>query len=191
MEGSYLYHCFFSYATLPAAAAATRAKPFLFDHAERLYGAAYGSEPTARMWQEYGKADARWVGADLGVIALEILTVFVGGPVAAYICYVAYRAAAASVERNSAATAAMYTGRMWLLAIGLAVAELYGGWMTFAPEWLSGSTALETGEPIYLWLYLVFFNGLWVVVPIWILCVGSGEVSRAFVGAAAGGKKRQ
>ena len=139
------------------------------------------------MWQEYGKADARWVGADLGVVALEILTVFGGTPVAAIICYLAYKASsymAGPSKGNNGALAAKYAGRMWTLAIGLAVAELYGGWMTFAPEWLSGSTALETGEPMYLWLYLVFFNGLWVVVPIWILCVGWGEVQRAFMGAA-------
>jgi len=38
--------------------------------------------------------------------------------------------------------------------------------MTFCPEWLTGSKALNTSNPMYLWVYLWFFNGLWVVVPL-------------------------
>ena len=66
----------------------------------------------------------------------------------------------------------------------LATAELYGGFMTFAPEWLSGSTALETSNPIYLWLYLVFFNILWVFIPAWILYAVYGEIVDAYRKAA-------
>ncbi|KAI1957534.1 hypothetical protein LOZ58_005618 [Ophidiomyces ophidiicola] len=190
IEGSFLYHCFFSYTTLPSHAyAVARAKPYFLNHGDRLYGPAYGAGPTARMWQEYGKADARWLGSDLGVISLELLTVLLGGPAALYICYLAYKATSSAV----AAKAGMYKGRLWFVAIGLAVAELYGGFMTFAPEWLSGNTALETSDPVYLWLYLVFFNMLWVFVPIWVLWAGWSEIRGAFVGAASSfnGKKRQ
>lgn len=42
------------------------------------------------------------------------------------------------------------------------VAELYGGWMTFAPEWITGSPSLNTSHPLYTWVYLAFFNGLCV-----------------------------
>lgn len=167
----------------------TRVKPYFLNHADKLYGPAYGVGPTARMWQEYGKADTRWLGADLGVVSLELLTVLLGGPAALYICYMAYKATNSSA---SAQKAAMYKGRMWFVAIGLAVAELYGGFMTFAPEWLSGNTALTTSDPIYLWVYLFFFNTLWVFVPIWVLWVGWGEIRSAFVGSAllVGGKKK-
>lgn len=69
--------------------------------------------------------------------------------------------------------------------------------MTFAPEWVTGSVHLDTSNWLYLyvsppraksllscfthlaclasdicrprWVYLVFFNGLWVVFPLWIL----------------------
>lgn len=41
--------------------------------------------------------------------------------------------------------------------------------MTFAPEWLSGSTNLDTSNWMYTWLYLFFFNTLWVWIPLWIL----------------------
>ena len=43
--------------------------------------------------------------------------------------------------------------------------NLISGWMTFCPEWLTGSPSLSTADPIHMWIYLVFFNGLWVVVP--------------------------
>lgn len=51
------------------------------------------------------------------------------------------------------------------IQITLCVCELYGGWMTFCPEWLSGSPNLNTSNWLYLWVYLVFFNGVWVVIP--------------------------
>lgn len=72
------------------------------------------------------------------------------------------------------------------MAVGLAIAELYGGFMTFGPEWLSGNSALATNDPVFLWLYLVFFNILWVIVPAWVLQVAWGELKTAFVKAAGG-----
>jgi len=47
--------------------------------------------------------------------------------------------------------------------------ELYGGWMTFCPEWLTGSQNLETGNALYLWVYLVFMNVIWVALPLWLM----------------------
>ena len=59
----------------------------------------------------------------------------------------------------------------WLIV--LSTAELYGGfvsieckwrhfylfifysWMTFCPEWLTGSPNLNTSNALYLWVYLV------------------------------------
>ena len=55
--------------------------------------------------------------------------------------------------------------------------------MTFAPEWLSGNRNLVTSNPLYLWVYLVFFNGLWVVVPVlllyqsWVACSAPVKMS--------------
>lgn len=41
--------------------------------------------------------------------------------------------------------------------------------MTFCPEWLTGSQALKTDNVLHLWVYLVFFNGLWVVIPLYLM----------------------
>ncbi|PGH01406.1 hypothetical protein AJ80_09006 [Polytolypa hystricis UAMH7299] len=187
IEGSYLYNCFFSFITLNAPSL-SRSGPYFLNQADRLYGPAYGTGPTGRLWQEYGKADRRWLGADEGVIALELLTVILGGPAAAYVCYLVYKSGKDAAQKKSASASASVSrarGKMWFVASGLAVAELYGGFMTFAPEWLTGSTALDTSDPMYLWVYLVFFNGLWVVMPIYVLWAGWREVGDAFVEAAA------
>ncbi|KAH0544330.1 hypothetical protein GP486_008523 [Trichoglossum hirsutum] len=159
-EASYLYNCFFTYADgLP--------NPTNFlNHPNRAYGAAYGSSPTAKLWQEYGKADKRWMYADLSTISLELLTVFGAGPLAAWICWLI-----AKGDR---------TGKLWFLCVVLATAELYGGFMTFCPEWLSGSQNLDTSNFMYLWVYLFFFNMLWVFIPFWILYEAHGQISRAF-----------
>ena len=46
---------------------------------------------------------------------------------------------------------------------------LFTGWMTFCPEWLTNSENLDTSNWMYLWLYLVFFNGIWVVIPFFLM----------------------
>lgn len=61
--------------------------------------------------------------------------------------------------------------------------------MTFAPEWLTGSPNLRTDRVIWKWVYLAGFNGVWVLVPGWVLWVSWGEVRDAFIKAAAGARK--
>ncbi|KAK1055878.1 hypothetical protein LTR33_014028 [Friedmanniomyces endolithicus] len=155
LEGSYLYNCFFSYTTTPTPGLWTKtpqtlASPYLppnvhfLGHQHRLYGAEYGTTPFSALWREYAKADHRWAGTDLTVISLELLTVFLGAPIALWICY--------CLRAQRADT--------WFWMVVLATGELYGGFMTFAPEWLSGSTNLDTTNFMYTWVYLFFFNTL-------------------------------
>ncbi|KAH9979959.1 Emopamil-binding protein [Lactifluus volemus] len=107
----------------------------------------------AQMWQEYAAADTRWGTADPTVVSIELLTVFGAGTLAVWIVY-------QIVRRNP-------ERYYWIVV--LSTAELYGGWMTFAPEWLSGSPALNTSNPLHLWVYLFFMNFIWVVVPLWLM----------------------
>ncbi|QIX01004.1 hypothetical protein AMS68_006521 [Peltaster fructicola] len=185
LEGSYLYNCFFSSASLTSLAGiagktgsiVSEYLPpnvyFLGDHT-RLYGAEYGTTPFSALWMEYAKADKRWGGSDLTVISLELLTVFVGGPMAAWICN------RLRLEKDDA----------WFWMIVLATGELYGGFMTFAPEWLSGNPNLDTSNFMYLWVYLFFFNTLWVWIPLWILYEGYGKLSTALNSGAGATKKK-
>ncbi|EXJ95394.1 hypothetical protein A1O1_00515 [Capronia coronata CBS 617.96] len=182
IEGSYLYHCFFSYVEVPVSPSHSQyegtveQQAYLFNRPDRRYGALYSQAPMARLWQEYAKADRRWQGADLTVISLEILTVGLGGPAAVYVCYLIAKV----VNSDDQAVKARSQSRLWFVAVMLATAELYGGFITFAPEWLSGNTALAGEDPVYLWLYLVFFNMLWVFIPLWILFVAYQEISGTF-----------
>ncbi|PSN74824.1 Emopamil-binding protein [Corynespora cassiicola Philippines] len=148
-EGSFLYNCFcVSYALPTSFSAAARHHPHIrlltppdvywLGHEDRLYGANYGEGPFSRLWQEYAKADKRWGGVDLTVVSLEILTVGVGAPLALWIC-----AMLRTEERKGVL-------KRWFWMSLLATAELYGGWMTFAPEWLTGSPNLDTSN----WMYL-------------------------------------
>ena len=121
LEGSYLWNCFFSSSTLVAAGLTgseylPRNVFFLGDQ-DNVYGASYGTSLTSALWREYARADKRWGGTDLTVISLELLTVFVAGPLAVWVCY--------CLKKNRSEAS------FWMIV--LATGELYGGWMTFVP----------------------------------------------------------
>ena len=59
----------------------------------------------------------------------------------------------------------LFLSNRHFVQITLCVCELYGGWMTFCPDWLMGSPNLNTNSWLYFWVYLVFFNGVWVLIP--------------------------
>ena len=58
------------------------------------------------------------------------------------------------------------------------------GFMTFAPEWLTGSPNLDTSNFMYLWVYLTFFNMLWVFLPLFVLYEAYNSISLAFARAS-------
>ncbi|KAM8722310.1 emopamil-binding protein-like [Acanthopagrus schlegelii] len=119
-----------------------------------LVGTVETSEgPLAELWREYGKADSRWLISDPTIVSIEILTVVLDSMLALLLIH--------AVLKDK-----YY--RHWLQVV-LSVCELYGGWMTFCPDWLMGSPHLDTSSWLHMWVYLVFFNGIWVVVPVLLL----------------------
>lgn len=104
----------------------------------------------AEPWKEYGKADRRWLYSDPGIVSLEGLTVVLVTPLCVLLIYAIF-------------TNKYY--RHWL-QLFISICELYGGWMTFAPQWLVGSPDLVSSYWVYLVFYLIFFNGIWVVIPL-------------------------
>ncbi|XP_058478699.1 emopamil-binding protein-like [Solea solea] len=107
----------------------------------------------AELWKEYGKADSRWLFSDSNIVSIEILTVVLDSVLAVLLIYAVLRQ---KYYRH-------------FLQVSLCVCELYGGWMTFFPQWLTGSPHLDTTHWLHLWVYLVFFNGVWVLVPVLLL----------------------
>lgn len=123
LEGSFLYNCFFTYITVsipsstsdyphPASLIASPRPVHFLGHRDRLYGSRHGDSFMTRLWMEYAKADHRWGDADLTVVSLELLTVFVAGPLAIFVCEL--------IRKRD-------YSRLWFWASVLATAELYGG----------------------------------------------------------------
>ncbi|KAJ2902915.1 emopamil binding protein [Zalerion maritima] len=170
LEGSFLYHCFFSW--IPTSFVLETEDlyyPTAFNYlgtgADRVYGPQSAPDnPFSQLWMVYARADKRWAGADLTVISLELLTVFAAGPLACYICYL--------ISKQD------HRAYLWMIIV--ATGELYGGFMTFCPEWLTGNVNLDTSNWMYLWLYLIFFNTLWVFIPLYAIYVSWGEITKAF-----------
>ncbi|MCJ1421405.1 hypothetical protein MMC32_007768 [Xylographa parallela] len=177
LEASFLYNCFFTYAPVALSAdyphPASRSSPAgsFLARPDRAYGSAHGTNPFARLWQEYARADRRWGGADPTVVSLELLTVGGAGPLALYV---------AECIRRGAGEGGRGGARLWFWGTVLATGELYGGFMTFMPEWLSGSPNLDTSNFMFLWVYLFFFNTLWVWFPLYMLYEAYAHMVDAF-----------
>ncbi|GAA5828601.1 hypothetical protein JCM11251_000871 [Rhodosporidiobolus azoricus] len=120
--------------------------------------------PLASLWSEYTLADSRWGISDPGVVSIELITVLFAGPAAVWTAELMRRG-----EEGG--------WRVWIII--LSTAELYGGWMTFAPEWISGSPSLNTSHWLYTWVYLTFFNGLWVAIPLVLVYQSAVELTAA------------
>jgi hypothetical protein len=162
LEASYLYNVFFTSMTkldatytrgLHSAPMTPVDVSFLGD-SKHLRGSFYGTSMTARLWQEYAKADKRWGGSDLTITSLEIITVFVIAPLELYVCHLLRK------HEHS---------KTWFWMAVVATGELYGGLMIFWPEWLSGSPHLDISNFLTLWVYLILFKALWAFFPLWIL----------------------
>eukprot|EP01027_Heterolobosea_sp_BB2_P011267 GEZU01016418.1.p1 GENE.GEZU01016418.1~~GEZU01016418.1.p1 ORF type:complete len:178 (+),score=29.82 GEZU01016418.1:106-639(+) len=127
------------------------------------------------VWKEYGKADSRWLYSDSCVVAVELLTCTLDSLLCLFLLY-------AIIKRKP---------YRHFVQIVLCVCELYGDWMTFAPEWLTGNKSLNTSNPMYLWVYLAFSNGVWVVIPALLLAQSFFASKRAFAAAKTNAKTKK
>eukprot|EP00871_Galdieria_phlegrea_P001234 jgi/Galph1/2110/GphlegSOOS_G807.1 len=129
---------------------------------------------TSWLWKEYAKADARWGRFHDCTVAMEVVTSLLWGPVALICAY------------------GVYMRKQWrhVWQLILCVGELYGGWMTFGPDWLTSFVSRKSElNPhkhwIHLWVYLIFANMVWVIIPVLLafesyrVLVGACRVSRS------------
>ncbi|RWA09414.1 hypothetical protein EKO27_g5693 [Xylaria grammica] len=167
IEGSFIYLCLFSWVPLSSVENPQALAPTAYNylgHTDRVYGPQASDSPMGKLWMLYAKADLRWGGADLAVISLELLTVFIAGPMAAYIAY------GISQKKES----------VNVLMVVLATMEMYGGWITFCPEWLVHNYNLDLTTFMYKWVYLIFFNILWVFIPLYACYVAVTDMNDAY-----------
>ncbi|BGP43994.1 hypothetical protein JCM10449v2_008051 [Rhodotorula kratochvilovae] len=108
--------------------------------------------PFAALWAEYALADTRWGTADPTVVAIELITVLGAGPLAAY--------CAAKMRGEGEGW------RLWVIILS-------------SRPWLSGSPSLNTSHWLYTYVYLLFFNGLWVAIPLALIADSGREICRA------------
>ncbi|KAF8470854.1 Emopamil-binding protein [Kalaharituber pfeilii] len=175
LESSFVYHSLFT----------RHSAPHVRDAPYRVAGALFSDAPMAKLWQVYAKADLRWGYGEPNIVSMEILTVVGAGGLAAYVVYLIQRD-----EKLGLRTGSAEGKKKWFWMVILATMELYGGFMTFVPEWIIGSPALVTSNWVYKWLYLFFFNTLWVWFPAWIIWEGYGEIKAVGPSGVAAEKKR-
>jgi cholestenol Delta-isomerase len=104
------------------------------------------------LWKEYSKADSRYATRDAFTTTMETCTAFFVGP-----CCLA---AATGIMTKAA--------WRWPLIIILSIMQLYGDVLYFATYWFDGSKFTRP-EPFYFYLYFVFMNSIWIVIPLWCL----------------------
>ena len=127
-EGSFLWNCFFVHApsSLASPSQFLPRDVYFLNLPDRVFGAAYGAGPFSKLWQEYAKADKRWGGSDLTVVSLEILTVFIGSPLALW-CAELVRRGEWNLHTKKVGGVGAGDNRKWFWMILLATGELYGG----------------------------------------------------------------
>lgn len=105
------------------------------------------------VWRQYARADKRWEIRDPTVISLEIITVFIMGPLALYIFYLIFQIKNEKdlIKKNN------LIGLRHILQMIICVSELYGGFMTFCPEWIEGNPNLDGSNFILLWVILYYY----------------------------------
>lgn len=112
-------------------------------------------------WKEYAKADPRWGRLHDCTTALEVPTALLWGPLALALAY------------------ATYKRKPWrhFWQVICATGEIYGNWMTFGPEWLTGSPELNPHNSwVHKWVYLFYANILWLVIPLFLLIESAGVI---------------
>jgi len=107
----------------------------------------------AFVWQEYGKADKRWLTWEPEIFAIEIVAATVMLPLACLNLYLAY----------------INSPKRHFFQVVLSSIEIFGTYASFASELYRGSPNLTYTHPLYFAYYLAFTNGIWVFVPLLLL----------------------
>ncbi|CAO3622936.1 unnamed protein product [Cunninghamella echinulata] len=103
----------------------------------------------AELWKEYSKGDSRYVACDTLLLTLEIITVFIWGPLcflSAYHWFFNYP---------------QYRLYQFIVSIG----HLYSCSLYFIMDTFTGFINCDP-HPFYFWVYFVGFNSPWIILPL-------------------------
>ncbi|KAF7063173.1 hypothetical protein CFC21_069696 [Triticum aestivum] len=99
------------------------------------------------IWKEYSKADSRYATGDTTTTAVEVIAVFLQGPLSLLAVY-------AIASRKS------YN---YILQFSVSMSHLYSMLIFYITAYLDGMNFCAS--PFYFWTYFVGANSPWVVIP--------------------------
>ncbi|XP_041349968.1 3-beta-hydroxysteroid-Delta(8),Delta(7)-isomerase-like isoform X2 [Gigantopelta aegis] len=114
-----------------------------------------------QVWKEYSKGDSRYLSSDTFVLCMERITAFVDGP----LCIITVIA----FFRNSP--------YRYVLQLIVSLCQLYGDTLYFMTEIHEDFTHGEMYHPQYFWVYFVFLNSLWIVIPFLLIIQASCKLA--------------
>ncbi|KAJ7546952.1 hypothetical protein O6H91_08G062200 [Diphasiastrum complanatum] len=117
----------------------------------------------ADVWKEYSKGDSRYAARDMAVISVEGITAVLAGPASLLAVY-------SIIARRP------YQHPLQLI---ISVGQLYGDAVYFITYFFGGTEHRLPGLT-YFWLYIVFMNGIWVVIPSIIAIRSWNKIIHAF-----------
>ncbi|KAK0722810.1 cholestenol delta-isomerase-like protein [Lasiosphaeria miniovina] len=134
----------------------------------------------AQLWKEYALSDSRYVTSDPFMLAIEVLTAIVWGPLSFIVAiYIAAAAATTATTRTRlqrhVLQAVVCVGHVYGVA-------LYYGTCYFA-ERMQG-VSYSRPETLYYWVYYAGLNAPWAVVPALLHCQSVKALTRVDGGAA-------
>ncbi|KAI9300711.1 Emopamil binding protein-domain-containing protein [Cunninghamella echinulata] len=107
------------------------------------------SDLLAELWKEYSKGDSRYVSCDTLLLTLEIITVFIWGP----LCFLA--------AYHWFFNHPQYRLYQFTVSIG----HLYSCSLYFIMDTFTGFVNCNP-HPFYFWVYFVGFNSPWIILPL-------------------------
>ncbi|XP_004587949.1 3-beta-hydroxysteroid-Delta(8),Delta(7)-isomerase [Ochotona princeps] len=103
----------------------------------------------SQLWKEYAKGDSRYILGDNFTVCMETITAFLWGPLSIWVVIAFLR----------------QHPLRFILQLVVSVGQVYGDVLYFLTEHRDGFQHGEMGHPLYFWFYFVFLNGLWLVLP--------------------------
>lgn len=155
--------------------------------------------------KEYAKADSRYASRDSFIVSMEAITAFLWGPLCPLLVHAIFTAKPWRYSLMIVVSAGqiygdvLYYGTCYLEG---ALGAVGGGGMHTCGVGAADLTAPlpaksrptppgfvhSRPEPLYFWVYFVFMNAIWIVVPFLCIIHAWRKVSAA-VGAASGGAR--
>ncbi|ORE11053.1 Emopamil-binding protein [Rhizopus microsporus var. microsporus] len=114
----------------------------------------------AQLWKEYAKGDSRYVIYDTSLLALEIMTIIIYGP----LCFL------------TAYTIWIKSSKQYFFQLVVSMCHLLSCTLYFLTELPDAAHC----HPAYFWGYFLSMNAPWIIVPLLWIVQSYKHINRAF-----------